>query len=297
MIWLRLDQTSKTKDQSTKTKIVMTHHMLSKLRFPFVLLPLLLICLTASSARAQDEKKDAPKPKAEVEKAEQILQRAAEALGGNAYLSVRSMAARGLYTQYRDGKPEVPMSFVDYIVYPDKERTEFKGDGIKSVQANTGDSGWVFDGLTKNIRDMKAAQVADFKLSMRTSVDNLLRGLWRKEGAQIAYAGRREAGVAKRNEAVRVTYPDGFTVEFEFGAQDHLPARVSYVRKKSDTEEIKEEDRMMQYLNLNGILAPFVVDHFSTGVQQSRLNYNSIELNAQIADSLFARPATAKDVK
>ncbi|MBV9960214.1 MAG: hypothetical protein JO360_17440 [Acidobacteria bacterium] len=269
------------------------------MRLPLALFSLLLVCLLASNALAQGEKKETTKPAtaAEVEKAEQILQRAVEALGGNAYLSVRSLTARGLYTQYREGRPEVPLSFVDYIVYPNRERTEFKGDGIKSVQTNTGETGWVFDGMTKNIKDMKAGQVADFKLSMRTSVDNLLRGLWRKEGAQLAYAGRREAGIGRRNEAVRLAYPDGFMVEFEFGAQDHLPAKVSYVRKKSETEESKEEDRMMQYLNLNGIFAPFVVDHFTDGVQQSRLNYNSIEFNAQIADSLFTRPATAKDVK
>jgi hypothetical protein len=273
--------------------------MLSKIKSAFVILSLLfLVCLTASNSRAQGEKKDAPKA-ADAEKAEQILKLATEALGGNAYLSVRSLSAHGLYTQYREGKPDVPMSFVDYIVYPDKERTEFKGDGIKSVQTNTGDSGWVFDGMTRNIKDMKAAQVADFKLSMRTSVENLLRGLWRKEGAQLAYAGRREAGVARRNEAVRVIYPDGFTVEFEFGAQDHLPAKVIYARKKADNEaeEVKEEDHMLKYLNLNGILSPFVVDHFSGGVQQSRINYDSVELNAQIADSIFARPANAKAVK
>lgn len=277
----------------------MTDHMLPKLKFPIVF-SLLLVCLSASNIRAQSGGKIVAPPKAEdVEKAEQILQRATEALGGNAYLNVRSIMAHGLYTLYKEGKPELPLTFTDYIVLPDKERTEFKGDGVKSVQTNTGETGWVFDGMTKNIKDMKAPQIADFKLSMRTSVDNLLRGLWRKEGARIAFAGRREAGLAKRNEVVRVTYPDGFTVEFEFGAQDHLPAKVLYSKKGSDdaAEEIKEEDRMMQYLNLKGILAPFVVDHYINGVQQNRINYDNIEFNAQIADSLFARPANAKAVK
>ncbi|MBV9210778.1 MAG: hypothetical protein JOZ52_09130, partial [Acidobacteria bacterium] len=129
--------------------------------------------------------------------------------------------------------------------------------------------------------------------------DNLLRGAWRKEGARIAYAGRREAGLAKRNEVVRVIYPDGFTVDFEFGAQDHLPAKILWAKKNSENEaeEVKEEERMMQYINLKGINTPFVIDHYSGGAQQSRINYDSIEFNAQIADSLFARPATAKDVK
>lgn len=280
----------------------MLHNILFKTKFAFVALSLLLlVCLTAPSSRAQSGGKSvAAPPKAEdVEKAEQILQRATEALGGNAYLNVRSIMAHGLYTLYREGKPELPLTFTDYIVLPDKERTEFKGNGVKSVQTNTGETGWVFDGMTKNIKDMKAPQIADFKLSMRTSVENLLRGMWRKEGARIAYAGRREAGLAKRNEVVRVTYPDGFIVEFEFGAQDHLPAKVLYARKNSDAaaEEIKEEDRMMQYLNLKGIFAPFVVDHYLNRVQQNRINYDNIEFNAQIDEGIFARPANAKAVK
>jgi len=259
---------------------------------------LLLVCLSASTIRAQNDKTAAPKPGDE-EKAAQILQRATESLGGSAYLNVRTVTARGLYTQFEAGQPAIPLSFIDYIVYPDKERTEFKGDGVKSIQTNTGDTGWLFDGVTKAIKPMKAKQIADFKFALRTNVDTLLRGTWRGEGAKIAYAGRREAGVGKRNEAVRVTYPDGFAVEFEFGQQDHLPAKVVYTKKnpENELEEIKEEDRMQRYLEFNGILAPYVVDHYRAGIQISRINYDTIEYNAVLADSLFAQPATAKEVK
>jgi hypothetical protein len=123
--------------------------------------------------------------------------------------------------------------------------------------------------------------------------------MWRSEGAKIAYAGRREAGVAKRNEAVRVTYPDGFTVEFEFGAQDHLPAKVLYKKKnpESDVEEFNEEDRMQKYLEFNGINAPFVVNHYRNGVQTSSINYDTIEYNAAVPDALFVKPASAKEIK
>jgi hypothetical protein len=259
---------------------------------------ILFVSLSSTTIRAQSDKTIAPKP-AEDEKAIQILQRATEALGGSAYLNVRTITARGLYTPFEAGQSTLPMKFIDYIVYPDKERTEFTGDGIKSVQTNNGDTGWVFDGTTKIIKVMKANQIADFKFAMRTNVDNLLRGTWRAEGAKIAYAGRREAGVAKRNEAVRVTYSDGFTVDFEFGAQDHLPAKVVYSKKKpdNDTEEIKEEDRMQKYLEFNGITAPFVIDHYRAGIQTSRINYDTIEYNAAIPDSLFVKPTTAKEIK
>ena len=263
---------------------------------PFLLI--ILVCLATSTIRAQGDKPITPKS-SDGEKAEQILKSAMEALGGNTYLNVRTVTARGLYTQFEGGQGTLPLKFVDYIVYPDKERTEFSGEGVKSIQTNTGDAGWLVDGLTKVIKTMKPKQIADFKFAMRTNVDNLLRGMWRNDGAKIAYAGRREAGVGKRNEAVRVTYPDGFSVEFEFGAQDHIPVKVVYAKQnpENDTEEIKEEDRLQKYLEFNGIVSAFVVDHYRAGVQTSRLNYDTIEFNSPIPDSLFVRPATAKDVK
>jgi hypothetical protein len=265
-----------------------------------------LIAFTSLPALAQSAKPQtqAAKPQASQpaapeieEKEEKILAQAVVALGGSTYLNVRSSVGRGLFTPYRDGVSGLPSTFVDYMVYPDKERTEFKGGGAKTIQTNTGETGWVYDGAAKTIKDMTPAQVADFRLAMRTNVDNMLRGLWRKEGARITYAGRREAGLAKRNETVRVTYPDGFVVDFEFGAKDGLPAKTSYKHTNSEGEELTEEDRFAQFVVNAGITAPFVIDHFTGGTQTSRINYQSIEYNTQFADTLFARPASLKAIK
>jgi len=40
-----------------------------------------------------------------------------------------------------------------------------------------------------------------------------------------------------------------------------------------------------------------VIDHFINGVQTSRINYESIEYNQPLADTLFAKPATIKGLK
>jgi hypothetical protein len=256
-----------------------------------------LISLTSLPALAQEAEKPAATPPATDEKAEQIIKSAVEALGGSAYLNVRALIGRGLFTQYRDGQSGIPSTFIDYIVYPDRERTEFKGTEGKIIQTNTGDTGWLYDGAAKSIKDMTKAQVEDFKRSIRSSVDYLLRGEWRKDGAKLSYVGRREAGLAKRNEVVRVTYPDGYMVEFEFGAKDYLPMKILYKRKNADGEEIAEEDRLAQHIKLAGVTVPYVIDHYITGVQTSRINYQSVEFNSAIADTLFARPANVKAIK
>jgi len=212
------------------------------------------------------------------------------------------MTGRGIFSPYKDGVSQLPTKFVDYIAYPDKERTEFTSSSGHIIQTNSSGKGWIFDGAAKRLKDQDAALLDDFKVSMRTSVENLFHGWWKKEGAALSYVGRREAGVGRRNEAVRVTYPDGFWVEYEFGAQDGLPAKVIYQRtqKKADTEEteaVTQEDRLQKPITIDGVTTFFVIDHFANGVQTSRINYDSVEYNHSLSDSLFDKPASIKGLK
>ena len=245
----------------------------------------------------------APAPSSSVdEKSQQIMDRAIETLGGQRYLNIQTEFGKGFYTTYSDGISQIPARFLDYISYPDKERTEFIGAGIRSIQTNVGDTGWLFDGAVKKISDQTPAQVENFKFAMRTRPENLLRGWWKKEGGKVTYVGRREAGLAKRNETVRLTYPDGFWIEYEFGAKDFLPAKVIYKRTRKDPDsgdevEVTEEDRIMKFTPVDGVTAAWIIDRFVNGKQTSRINYELIQYNQQLADSLFAKPDNVKAIK
>jgi hypothetical protein len=266
---------------------------------------LILLCAMSVISFAQTTPENSP-PKVEVtttaqaandEKAEEIVRRALEAQGGSAFLGVRTIIGRGFFTPYDKGISTVPLAFVDYLVFPDRERTEFRGSRGRSIQTNFAGGGWLYESSTQSLTDMKPEQLEDFRLAMRTSTDNLLRGWWRKEGARLTYLGRREAGLARRNEAVRLTYPDGFTVDYEIGAKDNLPAKTFYKRKNAQGEETAEEDRFASYTNISGLNVPFIIDHFRGGEQTSRINYNSVEFNTPVADALFAKPANIKAIK
>ena len=261
----------------------------------------LIVCLLAFVG-VQAQANTAPPTASPDQKAEAIIKQAIDALGGSTYLNVQTVIGRGFYTAYQDGMSQIPTRFLDYLVFPDKERTEFTSSGIRVVQTNVKDTGWLYDGATKSINDQKPAQIEDFKRAMRTTIDNVLRGWWRNEKAVISYAGRREAGLAKRNETVRLTYPDGFWVEFEFGAKDGLPSKVIYkrTRKKADTdedEEVTEEDRFAKPITIEGVTSPFIIDHFVNGQQTSRINYESVEYNRPVPDSLFVKPTDPKKFK
>ena len=230
------------------------------------------------------------------------MDRAVAALGGEKYLNIQTVFGKGFYTTFRDGISQLPAKFLDYISYPDRERTEFTGSGIRTIQTNVGDTGWMFDGAVKKISDQSPAQVEDFKRAMKTSTEYLLRGWWKKEGGKITYVGRREAGLAKRNETIRLTYPDGFWIEYEFAAGDGMPAKIIYKRTRKDPDsgdevETTEEDRLMQFVEINGIKAAWIIDHYVNGKQTSRINYESVQYNQAFAESLFAKPDNVKAIK
>src|SRR5690349_24794472 len=97
------------------------------------------------------------------EKSQQIIDHAIETLGGQKYLGVQTVIGKGFYTSFKDGISQLPARFLDYIEYPDRERTEFSGAGIKTIQTNTGDTGWMFDGAVKKSSYQSPEQVDEFK--------------------------------------------------------------------------------------------------------------------------------------
>lgn len=253
----------------------------------FFLLAVFLILFPSTFIFAQTNKPD--------EKAEAVLKQTVEKLGGEKYLKVKSIVGRGRFSILRDGAIVSFQSFTDVIVYPNKERTEFKEGSLKTVQTNTGDTGWISDGAAETINGQTPVQIANYKRSLRTSIDNLLRGHWRGK-ADLTYVGKRPASLGKRSDVVKLTFDDGFAVEFEF-SDEGLPMKAIYKRLNADNEEIKEEDRYAQFVDINGIKTPFIVDHFTNNVQTSRVNYESVEFNKTIPDSIFTKPNSFKELR
>ena len=263
-----------------------------------------LLIFVATDAFAQDGKPSTPasseQPKAAAkvdEKALAVIRLAVESLGGPSYLNVKTIVSRGYFTQFREGMQGIPITFLDYMVFPDRERTEFSGGGVKSVQVNVGESGWMADLKSKKLLDVTPQQAEDFRLTLRTSLDNVLRGWWRTQGASLTYVGRREAGLARRNETVRLTYNDGFEVEFEFDAKEGTPSKVKYKKLNAEGEMVEEEDRYAQFIAVGAARAPFIIDHYRAGVQSSRVNYDDVKFNQTVPDSLFTKPVDVKKVK
>src|SRR5688572_4767182 len=101
--------------------------------------------------------------------AEAVIQKAIQNLGGEKYLNVKTQIGRGKYSIIKDGAVVSFQTFTDVIVYPDKERTDFKGGGSKSIQTNVANTGWGYDGDQDLVKVQDEKQIENFKRGIRTS--------------------------------------------------------------------------------------------------------------------------------
>lgn len=245
---------------------------------------LLFVALLSISAVAQNDAK-----------AEEVFKKAVTYMGGDAYLKVRTQIGRGKLSVMQNGMSASFQSFTDAIVFPDKERTDFKEFGRKTIQVNVGDAGWIWDEKLDIFSDQSPKQIADFKRAMMINLDSFLRGTWRGK-ATLTHAGRREASLGKRNDVLKLSYEEGLVIEFEISAEG-VPMKSVYKQTNPDGVEATEEDRFAQWVDVQGIKFPFIVDHFSGKVHSTRINYETVDLNKTIPDSIFVKPATTKELK
>ena len=253
---------------------------------PFVILVLLG---GGAGALSQEDENDPAKAAA-------LIRDAVKARGGDAYLKIRSIVSRGQYTPFLKGVSGLPDPFNDYIVYPDRERTEFGKGSRKMIQTNTGDTGWVYDAPQKMIRDQKEEQVKRWQQGFRYDLDNLLRRGWQEQGAKLVYLGRREAWKNTFSEAVRIDFADGASVTLHFDSRTKLPMMNEY---KMVVEEgrTNEQARYYQWDEHGGVMFPRILDSYSNGKQTARVYFESFNIDEQVSERLFAKPANVKEVK
>lgn len=252
----------------------------------------LLLAITASAQRVD------PNDPKNVERGAELVKQAVQARGGERFLSFANIISTGIYTPYHKGLSQIPIQFVDWIIYPDKERTEF-GKGKKKnrrIQVNVGKTGWLYDGDSETLKDQSDKQIEEHLEGLEFDIDRLLRAAAKSDGVEAGFAGREETRPGERADAVAIRLKSDRTAYLLLDPQTHLPVSLSY-EKTEDGALIKHEIRYAQYVDYDGVKFPNIVDFFRDNVQTGRVNIQSIKLNTPVSDELFAKPASAKEIK
>lgn len=254
-----------------------------------------LVILLAFSNIVSAQNFDTDSSEEELKKAMAIIARSVKKLGGQKYLNVRTSIGEGKFSQLKDGVNVSFQSFIDILVYPDTERTDFTEGGSKIVQVNQGQTGWIYEEYLESFRDQNEKGIAGFRTSLRSHYDYLLRADWSGEAA-LTYEGRRRASLGKRNDVLKLTFTDGFEVEYEF-ADDGLPMKTIYRQFDADKKEIVQETRFAQFLSEQGVLTPFIIDRYADGIHVYRVNYVSMKYNDAIPNEIFEKPDDPKRLR
>lgn len=255
------------------------------------------LLLTVMSVPAHAQKADPNDPK-NVERGVELIKQAVQARGGERFLSYQTIMSTGQFTPYDKGMSQIPIPFVDWIVYPDKERTEF-GKGKKKnrrIQVNVGKTGWVYDGDAETLKDQTDKQIESHLEGIEFDIDRILRAAAKGLGVEVRFAGREEIRPGERADVVEIQLKSGQNAYLWLDRQTHLPMSLIYERNE-EGGLTKNESRYFQYVDYDGVKFPNIVDFYRDGVQSGRINVQSVKLNAPVSDELFVKPANAKAIK
>ena len=260
------------------------------IRRSLILQALAIVILTAVGALAQDGDDKDPA------RAAQLVSDAIKARGGDAYQGIKSVVTRGQYTGFDKGVSGNPISFVDYIVYPGRERTEFGKGDFKLVQSNSEMGNWVYEAAQKMIRDQTEEQVRGFQQGLRYDLDHLLMTAAQGKGVKLSFLGRREAWKNTFSDAIRVDFDDGGSAVLHFDSRSKLPLMIEH---KSLTAEgaVNNETRFYRWVDFGGVQFPTFQDLYRNGKQSARVSFDTVSFNESVPNKLFVKPANIKEVK
>ncbi|MBI4470458.1 MAG: hypothetical protein HY650_14170 [Acidobacteria bacterium] len=221
-----------------------------------------------------------------------LLQQAVEALGGQAYLGVKSVVGTGIYSPFDPkGERGQVLPFIDYILYPGSERTEFGKGKKRTIRTNAGGAGWFFDAEQKQLRDQTPEEIESFRRGLMHNIDTILR-TWDRPGVRIRALPEKQLWFRQRGLGAELTMPgpggSPEVVSVYLDPDNKRPVKVAYG---------DEEDRFFLYQSFNGIFVPLTIDHYKADEQVARIRYDGVDFNRALDPRLFEKPAGADKVK
>ncbi len=242
---------------------------------------LLAMGLAAGAAAAQDMS------------LEQVLDKHYEAIGGlDAWKGIESFKASGKMTM---GPMEAPVTMI--AKRPNKIRIDFTVQGMTGSQAYDGETAWMlmpFMGKT-DPEDMPADQAK--ALAEEADIDGPLVG-YQDEGLQLELVGLEEIeGTQAYKIKVTEEGEEGAVRYFYLDSEYYVPIRVEGSRPiQGNTMEY--ETTLSDYKDVEGLLMAHSVSTQIKGAPGAQvITVEAIEVNPEVDDSVFAKPAKKEQPK
>lgn len=216
---------------------------------------------------------------------EKIIDQMIIALGGQAFLDVDDIKTTGRYFSFKRDQLTGGDVFVDYIKFPDKERTEF-GIGVHQlVQINRGDVGWRIPAKKAPLAQTPA-ETKEFVETFQTSFDYVTRFTLSDRRTTLQNLGTDIVNF-KRVDVIEIRDPSKDLIDFYIDRDSHLPARLKVRRNDGP---VVYEQLLDNWHKFEGLMVPVTVTHLADGLKTMEIHTETAIFNTDMPDGLFADP-------
>lgn len=242
----------------------------------------------ASSQAAQDASKTAPAISPDQEnarKAKAVVEQGIQALGGQAYLTIRDREQQGRGYSFHHGRPNGEGAlFWSFTEFPDKERVEITKER-DIAELYVGNRAWEI--TYKGPRPIEQKDLDDYLRRRHFSLETVLRNWINDPGAVLLYVGM---AVAAQHPATQITLinSQNESVDLYFDNDTHLPVKKSFSwRDPVDRQKNLEEEIYENYRQVSGVMCPYNLTRYFNGDMASQRFLNSVTINQGLDEAMF----------
>jgi hypothetical protein len=217
-------------------------------------------------------------------KAQQVVDRVIQALGGPAFLKVKRLTTRGRIYSIQNEVTSALAPFESFVEYPDKRRFSY-GKNPPVILINNGDQAWELDRYGQTAQP--AEQVRRWRISNHYSLENLLR-LRIHEPGMLIQPGGVDFVDNVATQALEMVDAQGTQLKLDLNRQTLLPVRVTYrVRDPKTGDWTEFADVYSDYRNIQGIMTPMHIARFLDDERVSEIFRSSARYDDEYPSTYF----------
>ena len=254
-------------------------------------------CLLPAYCAPQDPPAQASQPSAQPApssrpaiidpKAQELLDKVIQALGGPAFLRFKTLTTHGRAFSISNEEMTGLAPYESFVEYPDKRRFSY-GKKKPVVLVNNGDNAWELDRYGVILQPPE--QVRRWKITNRYSLENLLRLCIREPGILIQMGGvdfvdNLPARVVEIIDASQVP------IKLYVNRVSLRPVRVTYqVLNPQSQEQDEYADDYSDYQVIQGIATPMHIGRFVNDERVAEIFRSSARYDENYPPSYFSQP-------
>ena len=218
-------------------------------------------------------------------RAKSVIDQGIQALGGQAYLTIRDREQQGRGYSFHNGRPNGEGAvFWSFTEFPDKERVEITKER-DIAELYVGNKAWEI--TYKGAHPIEQKDLDDYLRRRHFSLDTVLRTWVNDAGVVLLYEGM---AVAAQHPATQITLinAQNESVTLYFDNDTHLPVKKSFSwRDPVDRQKNLEEESYENYRPVSGVMVPYNLTRYFNEDMASQRFLNSVTINQGLDEAMF----------